>query len=144
MAEEETNIEAWVKAHHDIFAEINDYNTKVISFGFVAFFAMAAFVQESAPENAFILAMASMSVAIAIFVFYEVLRIYYINKYASNTAKAIEKLPDDNLLRSVHETKVIWDVRLQKWNAAFFLPSLIFGMIAVALLFYCYWAVLLC
>lgn len=143
MSDENDPIEAWVRANRDYFAELNDYNAKVISFGYIAFFSLAAFVRESAPPKPFIWAMALMSLSVAIFVLYEIMFIYLTNRYASDLSKAIENLPDDSILNSVNDAKLIWEVRLQKWNALFLLSSLTFAVFSLILLFYCYWVMLL-
>jgi hypothetical protein len=137
------DVEAYVKSLKENFSLINDYNTKVVSFGFVTFFAMATLVQSTAPKSIFIWAVVLMSLSIVIFVLHEIIRFCYPSTNSSNKAKAIESLPDDNLLRKINADGVIFEIRFQKWNKYFFIPSLLFGVSALMILFYCYFCILL-
>lgn len=134
----EEQVKAYTEAINREFTQINDYNTKVVSFGYVAFFAMATYVKDQAPPKVFIAAIILMSASIALFVVHELCRALYFSRYSASKAKAVEALPEENLLNKLEEANTITYIRFQKLNLMFFWPSTLSGAAGLVMLFYCY------
>ena len=138
MNEYKQQIDSYIQAVKNEFSLLNDYNTKVISFGFAAFFALATYVKTFCYSPAFIVAILLMSVSVTLFVFYELYRSFLLNQYARGKSLALDKLPDNNPMLLIDNQKDIDNVRFQRFYPYFFFPSLLAGLFAVGLLFYCY------
>ena len=132
----------YVQSKKEEFSNLNDYNSKVVSFGFAAFFAIATYVKTYCMGKFFVLAILFMTISVILFVVFELYRSYLLNRNARDVSMALDKLPDEHPLLLVDSNQVINYVRLQRLHPYFFFPSLIFGLIAVALLFICYLKVL--
>lgn len=144
MSEFKEQAESYAQCHQKVFDTINNYNTKIISFGFVAFFAMATQVKDVSPRLPFMVAIIFMSLSIAIFVMHELVRTVMYNNYVSGKSKAFKELPDNNFLSQVENSHAAFQLRFQAWNNYFFYPSLACGSIALAIIFYCYLAAIIC
>lgn len=138
MNEYKENIKAYVQAKKDEFSILNDYNTRVVSFGFAAFFAMAIYVKNFAPKQLFIMAILFMSASVALFVGFELFRAVELNLNAAKKSRAFEGLPEDSPMRQINDEELITYVRLQKWNPWFLFPSLFCGLVGMGILFVCY------
>lgn len=138
MNEYKQQVQSYVQSKKDEFSLLNDYNTKVVSFGFAAFFALAAYVKTFCQGRVFIVALLLMSVSVTFFVVFELYRSIMLNKNARAKSLAMDKLPDKHPMLLVDEEQTINYVRLQRLHPFFFFPSLISGIVAVSLLFYCY------
>lgn len=136
--EYEQQIKSYIEAIKNEFGQLNDYNTKVVSFGYVAFFAMATYVKDQAPRKIFIAAVLLMSASITLFIVHELCRALYFSRYSSSKAKALESLPENNPLQKIDASHTLACIRFQKMNLYFFWPSSLFGLAGLLLLFLCY------
>lgn len=136
--EYEQQIKAYVEAIKNEFTQINNYNSKVFGFGYVAFFAIATYIKDQAPKKIFLTAVLLMSASIALFIIHELCRALYFSRYSSSKAKALEALPENNLLQKVDASHTIACIRFQKLNLFFFWPSSLLGVAGLVLLFLCY------
>jgi hypothetical protein len=146
MNEYQQQIQSYVQLKKDEFSLLNDYNTKVISFGFAAFFALATYLKpfcQSYNCHAFVFSLLFMSMSVAIFVVFELYRSILLNKHARDGALSLDKLPDNNPMLLIDEKHKINWVRFQRYHPYFFYPSLLTGLAALVLLFYCYIKVLI-
>ena len=143
MSEYQQQIQSYIQFKKDEFSLLNDYNTKVVSFGFAAFFALATYLKTFCQSTAFVVALLFMIASVTIFVFFELYRSFLLNKHAHDESLALDKLPDDNPMLLITEKFKINYVRFQRCYPYFFFPTLLTGLIAVALLFYCYIKVLI-
>lgn len=144
MSEYQQQIQSYVQSKKDEFSLLNDYNTKVVSFGFAAFFALATYLKTFCQSSTvFVVALLFMSMSVTIFVSFELYRSFLLNKHAHAESLALDKLPDDNPMLLIRDKRLINDVRFQRCYPYFFFPSLLLGLIAIALLFYCYVEVLI-
>jgi len=143
MSEYQQQIQAYIQFKKDEFSLLNDYNTKVISFGFAAFFTLATYLKPFCHSTAFVVALLSMSVSVTFFVLFELYRSFLLNKHARDGSLALDKLPDNNPILLIEDKQQINQVRLQRYHPYFFYPSLLTGLIAVVFLFYCYVKVLI-
>lgn len=131
-------MKAYIEAIKNEFSQLNDYNSKVVSFGYVAFFAMATYVKDHAPHKIFITAVLLMSISIALFIIHELCRALYFSRYTSSKAKALEALPENNPLQNVNDLHTLNCIRFQKMNMCFFWPSSLLGIAGLLMLFFCY------
>lgn len=138
MTEYKQQIQSYVQSKKEEFSLINDYNTKVLSFGYAAFFALAAYVKTFCQGKIFIFAVLFMSVSVTFFVTFELYRSIMLNKNARAKSLALDKLPDNHPMLLIDEKQTVNYVRLQRFHPFFFFPSLISCLAAVILLFYCY------
>jgi hypothetical protein len=136
--EYELQIKAYIETVKNEFSQINDYNTKVISFGYVAFFAIATYVKDLAPRKTFIISILLMSASITLFIIHELCRALYFSRYSSSKAKALEALPENSLLQKIDVSHTIACIRFQKLNLFFFWPSSLLGVAGLVMLFLCY------
>ena len=136
--EYDQQLKAYCEAIKNEFSQLNDYNTKVISFGYVAFFAIATYVKDQAPRKIFIAAVLLMSASITLFIIHELCRALYFSRYTSSKARALEALPNNNPLQNIDNLHTLACIRFQKINMCFFWPSSLLGIAGLLMLFFCY------
>jgi|GEM_PF-5756280 len=137
------DVKAYAESIKNEFTHYNEYNSKVVSFGYVAFFALATYVKDLAPKKFFVTAVLLMSASIAIFVVLELCRSMYFSRYSTLKAKALEKLPERNLLQQIDDAHMVACIRFQKTNLLFFWPSCLLGIAGLVILFLCYLNILI-
>lgn len=136
--EYEKNIASYVEAVKTEFSQINEYNNKVISFGYVAFFAIATYVKDQSPRHIFLISIVCMSISIFVFVVHEICRSMYLSRYSARKSSAIDKFSDISIINKVSDAHAVSILKFQKYNVIFFWISSLFGLTGFFLMFCCY------
>ncbi len=116
------------------FEAMDKYTTTIAYIGYGSFFAMAAFVKNYATKKLFVISILVMTISIGIFTAHELCRTSFYSYYSSNKAESLEKLPDDNMLKSIDNQYTVVSIFFQKYNIWFFMPSTLLGIAAYVLM----------
>lgn len=114
MSEMDTNREQWLKDSEEYFRHVKSYNTTVITVGYATFFATLLFLSERISNTILFWALLLLVISSTFFVAFEMIANIKLAVQASKAGR---------------EGK-----RAFRFWAAFFVPSLLFGMLGVALL----------
>lgn len=133
--EYEDQIKIYIEATKTYFDQINEYNNRIISVGYAAFFAIATYVKDNSPRGIFLASIIFMSISVAIFVVHELCRAMYLSRYSSNSSRAIEDIAAVKLANDSHTKSII---KYQRYNILFYWSSLLTGLAGTVLIFLCY------
>ena len=138
MNEYQKDIEKYLELLREEYAQINEYNSKVCSYGYASYFAMVAFTKGTVNEKLFITSIIFMTISIFLFVMHEVIRMLYLSRSTSSRQKALEKIPDRNYLHELNDLDQIAQLRFHKFSMYLFWPTLITAILSTAIIFYSY------
>lgn len=114
MSDNDSNRAQWLKDSEEFFRQVRSYNATVITVGYATFFAALFFLSEKTSSRLVFWALLFLVVSAAIFVTYEMVAAITLAVQASKAGK---------------EGK-----RLFRFWAAFFVPSLLLGVLGLILL----------